>query len=204
MEKEYMGYQIKVEQDDCNESSRDWDNLGIMVCFHNRYNLGDKHELKSSDFNGWKELEEYIQKTYDAAVILPLYLYDHSGISMKVGSFQGLLAQGHAEFDSGQVGFIYVSKEKVRKEYNWKKITQERAEKLAEYLTNEVEIYNQEISGDVWVYVITKEDDPEVHEVLGGIYGFNYAEEEAMLCVALMVKNEQEECGVQQTMELVV
>lgn len=40
--------------------------------------------------------------------ILPLYLYDHSGLAMSTGSFLGRAL--HAEWDSGQVGFIYMDK----------------------------------------------------------------------------------------------
>ena len=39
-----------------------------------------------------------------------LYLYDHSGITMSTGSFCD-------SWDSGQVGFIYVTKEDIEKEY---------------------------------------------------------------------------------------
>ena len=47
-------------------------------------------------------------------VILPLYLYDHSGRSMSTTPFQGRAP--HADWDSGCVGFIYMDKEKAMKE----------------------------------------------------------------------------------------
>lgn len=201
---EYKGYTVKIEQDDgCSMDSRDWDNLGTMICFHNRYQLGDKHELRSADFNGWDEVKAYIIKEYNLAVILPLYLYDHSGLRIKVGSFAGLLPQGHAEFDSGMVGFIFVSKEKAREEYGWKRINKVRIEKLTKYLTSEVSIYDQDLRGDVWYYVITKEDDPEVDESLSGLYGYDYTEGEAKALVDGMIEHEQKICGVQQKIELV-
>lgn len=43
-----------------------------------------------------------------SVAILPLFLYDHSGISMSTGSFLGRAP--HARWDSGQVGFIYMDK----------------------------------------------------------------------------------------------
>ena len=48
-------------------------------------------------------------------LILPLNLYDHSGLSMSVSSFIGR-AQ-HAEWDSGQVGWIYATADSIRAEY---------------------------------------------------------------------------------------
>jgi len=46
--------------------------------------------------------------------ILPLYLYDHSGISISSGSFIGRAP--HAEWDSGQVGFSYLDKDTAMRE----------------------------------------------------------------------------------------
>ncbi len=90
----------KVMQDEDPENPRRaWDNFGTMVCFHRRYDLGDKHDIKHEDFSGWDEMEDYLRKEKGAVIVLPLFLYDHSGLRMKVGSFRGLLPQGHAEFD---------------------------------------------------------------------------------------------------------
>jgi hypothetical protein len=114
------------------ENPRNDDNLGMMACFHGRYLLGDdlhKHNIWQSEYKSWSEMEDHIRLELKALVILPLYLYDHGGLRMKVGSFQGLLPQGHAEFDSGQVGFIYATKADIKKNYPGKQI---RARLLAE------------------------------------------------------------------------
>lgn len=172
------GLVAKIYQDEDPESPREWDNLGIMVCFHGRYNLGDKTDLKSSDFNGWGELAEYLEKEKHAKIILPLYLYDHSGLSMKVGSFQGYLPQGHAEFDSGQVGFIYAPEDAIKKEYSVKKISKQTLEKTKKVLFGEVETYTQYLEGDVYFYKVEDEDGENV-DSLSGIYGLEYARKEA-------------------------
>ena len=99
--------------DEYAESPRSWDNLGTMICFHKRYDLGDEHVLSSDSFNSWNEIEKYIIKNYDAAVVLPIYMYDHSGITINTTG-------SSCPWDSGQVGFIYVSNRKLRSEYNIK------------------------------------------------------------------------------------
>jgi hypothetical protein len=147
-------------------------NYSTMLCFHKRYSLGDKTDLKSSDFNGWEEVREHLIKVEKAIVILPLYLYDHSGISMKVGSFQGLLSQGHAEFDSGQVGFIYLTKQEL-KDWGIKK------NKAEQYLINEVEVYNEYLQGDVYCLVketYNKDKEQVDYDTIGGYYGYLEAE----------------------------
>lgn len=160
----YKGYNIKVEQDENPESPREWDNFGTMACFHKRYNLGDKTDLNSEDFGSWQEMEDYIKKDLEAISILPLYLYDHSGLRIKVGDFYGLLPQGHAEFDSGQVGFIYCTKEDIKNNWGIKKVTKNYLERAETLLRGEVKDYDSYICGDVYGYVITdpaKNDDTE-------------------------------------------
>jgi len=107
-------YITRTYQEDSPECPRSWDNLGTMVCFHNRYNLGDKHDYNSNDYNGWDEMEKDIIKRENVGVILPLYLYDHSGITMNTTGFS-------CRFDSGQVGFIFVNEKKC-KEMGWTNI----------------------------------------------------------------------------------
>lgn len=75
------GYTLQIYRDEYAENPREWENLGKMVCWHRRYNLGDKHDYDSpQDFC---ESEEY----KSALVILPVYLYDHSGITISNSDF---------------------------------------------------------------------------------------------------------------------
>lgn len=158
IKKTKKGYEIRYLSPDFDPNSpRNWDNLGTMVCFHGRYDLGDKTPLKSDNFNGWEELEEYLIKEKKAVVIAPLYMYDHSILRIKIGSFYGCgLAQGHARFDSGQIGFIYVNEDTLKKEYNVKKITKKVKETARKVLEAEVKTYDDYVSGSV--YTIVKEN----------------------------------------------
>lgn len=79
-------------------------------------------------------------------LILPLNLYDHSGLSMSVSSFIGR-AQ-HAEWDSGQVGWIYATADRIRAEYG--NCSAESVEKAKALLKSEVETYNYYLSGQCY------------------------------------------------------
>jgi hypothetical protein len=175
-EKRIENYLIEVIQDESPESPREWDNLGTMICFHPRYNLGDKHDYRSRDYRFYDEQTEDIKKKENACVMLPLYLYDHSGITMSTSSFG-------CRFDSGQVGWIVVSKEKVRKEYNVKRINKELIEKVTKVLEGEVETYDQYLTGDVYGYRISKVTECELghehKEEVDSCWGF-YGEDECM------------------------
>ena len=187
----YKGYNINVYQDEFSESPREWDNLGIMLCSHHRYTLGDKQLGKEGfyqyiqekynivDFGdkqtflvdcdgeltekGYKKIQKWIEKNI---VGLRLYLYDHSGISISIDSFVGKAI--HAEWDSGQVGIIYVDYATIKKEYGVKKVTKKLIKKVTDILNSEVKIYNDYISGSVYVYMIESEESDET----GGCWGF--------------------------------
>jgi hypothetical protein len=177
--------------DDNPQNPREDDNLGTMLCFHGGYTLGDKTDLSSKDFNGWNEIYDYLIKEKKAIIILPLYLYDHSGLSIKVGSFQGLLPQGHAEFDSGQVGFIYVTKEKIQKEFIPKveKLTKALKVRTEKVLRAEVEIYNQYLNGEVYGFKIEK--NGQDFDSCWGFYEIDDAIKEAEDNIDYLAKEEK-------------
>ena len=133
-------HRLRMIHDDSPESPREWDNLGTMYCEHRRYRLGDD---KAEDIRVECERTGDIFLPKKGYTILPLYLYDHGGITMSTGAFS-------CPWDSGQVGYIYVSDERVRKEYGWKNITKKRREQIRNYLRGEVETYDQYLTGDVY------------------------------------------------------
>ena len=76
----YKGFIIELWADENPSNPRtDFDNLGKMVCFHRHYELGDKHALSVEN------VQELIRR--DDVLYLPLYLLDHSGITMRTGNF---------------------------------------------------------------------------------------------------------------------
>jgi len=145
-------YLIKILQDIEPENPREWDNLGRMVCFHKKYSLGDQHNYNSNNFCSWDELLSQISKDHQLAVIIPIYMYDHSGITISTTPFS-------CPWDSGQIGFIFVSKEYALKEYGGSKITKKLKEKLTQHLIGEVETYDQYLTGDVYGFQITLNDE---------------------------------------------
>jgi hypothetical protein len=155
----FGNYNIRVMADSDPESPREWDNLGTMVCWHSRYNLGDV------DGNREYESPEAFLEEIGDAIVLPLYLYDHSGITMNTTGFS-------CPWDSGQVGFIYITLDKVRKEYGWKKITKKRREQIEKYLTGEVETYDMYLRGEVYGFNITRNDEDGEEVDIDSCWGF--------------------------------
>jgi len=179
----YKGYTIRIEQDDDPQNPReDGDNLTVMACFHRRYRLGDQeHGYVAANYSGWDAMEADIIAREDPAVILPLYLYDHSGLRIKIGSFAGLLPQGHAEFDSGQVGFVWVTKKVARNNWVWKNLTARRLAQVREYIVKDVALYDDLLSGSVYGYQIDDPDGNEIDASSWGYFGYDQTKEDSNL-----------------------
>lgn len=173
----HKGLTIKLVADNDAESPRGWENIGTMVCWHDKYNLGDKHDHSSPEdfffslarefatkaekawidrldniiYNSCGERAKRLQESLDKkindildreVVIMELYLYDHSGISMSCAPFS-------CPWDSGSVGYIYCTKEKAKRE-----LSDSSDDAIREVLISEVKTYDAYLTGDVCGYVV--------------------------------------------------
>ena len=128
-------YKYELVRDDEPINPREDDNIGKMICFHKRYHLGDKHSFRHDDYNSWDEMEAGVLRELGPGVVLPLYLYDHSGQSISTTPFG-------CPWDSGQVGFIYASKADILREYGGKILTKKKKEQAISLLIGEVNTYD--------------------------------------------------------------
>lgn len=147
-----------------NRSSHEWE---LYTCYYFRTVLGKSEpswELEQSapkdqlNDGDWffddlldaltiDDLKELIAEQKDI-IILPLYLYDHSGLAMSTGSFVGRAV--HAEWDSGQIGYIYADHEDILNSFG--QVTPETIRQARECLEGEVESYDAYLRGDCWGY----------------------------------------------------
>lgn len=112
------------------------------------------------DGKGWSELEnrlgegapgaveekcaEVVEKALAQHVLrLPLYLYDHSGLSISTSRFT-------CPWDSGQVGWIYVTHERLKAEFCVSRIAKRHKEEARTILDAEVKTYDDYLRGNVW------------------------------------------------------
>lgn len=161
---ERNGLTVTISVDEDPESPREWDNLGKMICSHRSYNLGDE-QFNADDYDGWDGLRTYLIEERNAKILLPLNLFDHSGISMSVGDSRG--------WDNGQVGFIYATQEDIDKEFDGDRI------KATQCLRGEVETYDQYLTGDIYGYSVDNPKNGENIDSLWGLYGYDEAERAA-------------------------
>lgn len=163
---------VEIHYDEGANSPRtEFDNDDIFCCFHRRYILPNETNYKHGDFDSWEDMEKQIRKDYDVLELLPIYMYDHSGVTISTTPFS-------CRFDSGQIGFIFITKAEARKSHMVKKISKKVKEQVHKNLLANVEVYDLYLRGEVYGYII-KDKDGEELESCWGFYGIEDIEKEA-------------------------
>lgn len=114
-------------------------------------NRGNVEDMIDNALNDYRYAGGTVARNHipNAVVVLPLFLYDHSGISMSCSPFS-------CSWDSGQVGVIFVPiktvEEQCRK--NPDKPEQTWEERAVEILESEVDTYDRYLTGQIFCYVI--------------------------------------------------
>jgi hypothetical protein len=179
---ENAGFMASLYHDENPESPREWDNLGHMVCWHRRTDLGDEQVRPGEHADSLKGFENWLVQERKARVILPIYIYEHSGITI-TARYEVYLRYPDKQWDAGQVGYIYVTADDIRKEYGVKRISQKLKKKVAELLVCEVSAYDQYLTGDVYGYVV-KDETGEHIDSCWGFFGLECARGEAQAALA--------------------
>lgn len=128
------GLVVLVEYDPDPTSPRDWCNLGrVTLVDRARYDFGDDR----ADADTVRAILRD-----PSLVALPIYIYDHSGITINTTGFS-------CPWDSGLVGVISVDKARARAELGRKRLDLAR---VREYLKGEIESLDQYLTGTVYGY----------------------------------------------------
>lgn len=167
------GRKLELHHDESPENPRQMDNMGVLALFHNRYDIGDEgHGLDPKHFDGWNAMGEHIVKELGGSIVLPVRMYDHSGIGFAMGE-EAERYPFNCPWDSMQVGFMFVTTEKLIKEYG--DDSADSKDKAIRCMQAELEVYNQYHAGDVCGFILR--DKPCEHcdgegEVVDSCWGF--------------------------------
>ena len=164
-EKHYLDYRLIVEYDESCESPREWCPAGNFITWDNRYNSPD-----DNPFSYPQEFEEWWEDSGKGGVCLPVYKYEHGGVAFSTGPFS-------CQWDSGQVGYIYVTADEIAHEWGG---VQDLLGLAEECLTAEVETYSKWANGECYGFVLQKSstcDHGETHwdtvESVWGMIGYD-------------------------------
>jgi hypothetical protein len=161
------GYRIEIEQDEYAENPLHcMDFLCKFLVFHSRYSFGHKHEFKDPG-----AVQEY-KKAQPEDLWLPLYLYDHSGLTISLNPFS-------CPWDSGQVGWVWASRKDILQNFLGKILTKKLRKQALEVAAAEVKIVDDYLTGNVHQYRIYDAED-EIQESCGYYGDEKECKEEAL------------------------
>lgn len=155
---------VEITYCEDNESPREWDNLGKCIFFHRNYDFGDKHNVNSNDYLSFDSMNVALHKDFDAAVTIPVYMYEHSGITIATKPFG-------CRWDSGQLGFIMATNEDIKKEFNVKRISPKLKEKVIDMLNGEISTLEKYVSGEIFSFTVIDNETGDEEDSCGGFYG---------------------------------
>lgn len=193
---DYPGLRVEIGHDPDCESPRYEHDLGTMAVSYRRYRLGDvelddigfeptrevmvegpvtKDAEKWLEENVWYDFPDdpvsYIKRELGARIVLPLIVYEHSGITMRVGSVGDITGDSEG-WDTSFVGFIYDTPDKLK---DCGDLTDAE---IAKSLRAEVEVYAQYLEGDCY-YFIVEDELSNSYESCHGFIGHESVEHEA-------------------------
>jgi hypothetical protein len=160
---EHAGRTIRIHIDGDCESPRTYDNMAVLAHWHRRLNLGDEEISHCTE-------EELRENVSNILAILPLFIYEHGGVTMRTGAYS-------CRFDSGQVGWGYVTKESaevmgcVGPEWT--------TERLEESIRAEVSTFDDYLTGRCYGYEVVGLDGEVLESCWGFIGDMDYVKAEA-------------------------
>lgn len=175
--------EVKIWQDTDINPRKDWDNLGTLALkgvsscdesindpidwLAEKLDMDEDQVARLADKLGASyysnpvkdELEARFLKKY---VALPVFKYEHSGVEFNTTGF-------HCRWDSGQVGYIYMTKEQARETWGMRRLSAQKRKWTLSILKGEIEIFSLWANGDV--YGVTIYDGDAVVDSCGGFFG---------------------------------
>jgi hypothetical protein len=140
--------------------------LTIIYSSGSNYTLGDKASNHNSILDYFKDVYGYTPNEAKENVIwLPVYAYVHSGATIATD----LSKIPNCRFDSFQSGFVYTTKEKIRKARDIKRVTKDIVSEETKYLEGHVETFDDMLQGKVYGFNVVDENDEEIESCWGFI-----------------------------------
>lgn len=198
--------EIQYDQDPLNPLT-DWDSLTTIRGWHRRMTIGHGPDLDPSSFEDWDDMIQNILLGDESpiALLAPLYWYEHSGVTCKMGAPIPLTGKNKqpndndlADFrarcldsqgwDSGVAGLVYVTAKNQAE-------CGTPDESLEDAARQEVATYAEYLEGMVYAYVVSEittcdhgDEHSDVLDSLCGMYGgTDYALSEARSFVGASV-----------------
>jgi hypothetical protein len=157
---------LVVRLDDDQTGPREGDTVGILTTrgSHKNYDFTDKNAapISVTDYGSWDEFDKALKEEYGAVIVIPVYMYEHSGLRMSTASFND-------KWDSGRIGTIYTTKERIKEFYGH--VDSESMKKARATLREEIQVMDLWVSGEVYTLSIRSPEGDILDGPVGGFYG---------------------------------
>jgi hypothetical protein len=150
------------------ESPREWSNLGTLIHWHPRYELGD--ERIDERITNIEVAERYYFGSNGES--LYVYMLDHSGLYLSTSP-----SPAYGGWDTPLVGLIGVTREKIIAEYG--DDSPESRERARSVLRGEIATFDQYLRGEVYCWTL-EDSEGNVLESVGGYYDLDQARDDAL------------------------
>ena len=158
------GFSVEIFADDCaTENPLEWSDT-VLVTAHRRSDFGGirlPFDACSIEDAFDEHLADNGLERRDV-IWEPVYLYDHSGYALSTSPFGD-------RWDSGRLGFIYVSRAAIRQEFRAKRISAKLEERIVTRLEAELDLVENWLNGEIYRYHI-----PDLDQGCGGFFGCNH------------------------------
>jgi len=179
---------LEIWQDtDCNPR-KDWDNFGTLAFkgyresdesipdpinwLASKLGLEDDQVMRIANNLRVSYYSDEVKAVLEARffneyVALPVYKYEHSGVAFNTTGF-------HCRWDSGQIGYIYITREDARNIWGLKRLSPQKRQWALDILKGEVESYSQWANGELYGFTI-EDEEKGIDDSCGGFYGNDWA-----------------------------
>lgn len=164
-------FTIKIDYCIVDSSPIEEGDLLKVYHWHNKHNLGKKISPTSLEF--FKNEYEDVDDPF--VIICPLYMLDHSGVSLSISDFG-------CRWDSGQVGYVAITKADV--EFAGCKKSSIHMKKV---IMQELETFQNYLNGNIFSFSIERNGEP--FDSCSGFYNFDRCKSEALDIVEHQLEN---------------
>lgn len=161
---EHKGVRVNIYYDTHGFNPREDCTRGTTIlAWHRRSHLGDEgfNYRDLPNFDSAREVEAWLRSEHGALVVKPLYLYEHSGMTVSLKPFS-------CPWDSGQVGYVFVTQKHV----------DDTGGDPDQMIEADVKEYDSFLRGEVYGYIVD-EDGPHADSCWGFIGDLDYVKSEA-------------------------
>lgn len=124
------------------------DNLSTIICTESKLQLGDPHSIRRGYYYDLRDLKRKLKKTYDIAVIMPVYARELRGLYMTT------LPLSNIERYDGQVGYAYIKKQDLMDARDVERLDDSDFEWAVNELLYEVDEYSEYLAGKTFYHEI--------------------------------------------------